>query len=248
MRIYRLQIRIIQLAVLLSVIIMAYGMVSIWRGNTEGQPVTGDNIVQNDSGDQTPGTSQDDANGDSGLENGETINKKIVFLGDSYTFGYPGAQKDSWPARVAEVLNIEAVNAGVVHQNAADLLARFEQDVAAKDPGRVVIFAGVGDAIRATPLDEYQASLKALVAKAEANQIKPVLALPIPFPGTEQLYKQYREWEIAYAQEKNILVLDFKDTLFGSENKMLRKYSDDGEYPNKNGYQAMGDYAATILQ
>jgi hypothetical protein len=29
---------------------------------------------------------------------------------------------------------------------------------------------------------------------------------------------------------------------------MLRKYSDNGKYPNKDGYRAMGQYAAQILQ
>lgn len=250
MRIYRLQIRIIQLSVLLTMIVMIFGLVNVWQG-TEGQPVSGNNTVQNgnESNPDNTGTGDPSENGDSVIEgDGKLVNTKIVCLGDSFTSGYPGESKDSWPERLAEILKIEVVNAGKVYQNTEDLLERFDQDVVAKEPGRVVIFAGVGDALREKTLEEYQKNVKALVEKSEANHIKTVLALPIPYPGTDKLYTAYREWEITFAQEKNITVLDFKEILFDTEGEILKKYSDDGKYPNKDGYQAMGDYAARVLQ
>ena len=247
MRIYRLQIRIIQLAVLLSLMVLIFGVVNVWQGSTGGQPVGGDNTVQNGGGSNSGKSGTD--TGDAGAEGDDKLlNSKIVCLGDSYTYGYPGEPKDSWTVRVAETLKIEVVNAGKTFQNAEDLLARFDQDVLAKEPGRVVIFAGVGDAIREKPFEEYQSNIIALVEKAQSNHIKPILALPIPFPGTDKLHKEYRDWEITFAQEKKITVLDFKEVLFDSESKILKKYSDDGKYPNKDGYAAMGDYAARVLQ
>ncbi len=254
MRIYRLQIRIIQLSVLLTMIVLVFGLVNVWQGNSPAQPVGGSNTVENgNSGNpnQTGGTGNENptGNGDAVIEgDGKPVNTKIVCLGDSFTSGYPGEAKDSWPERLAGILKIEVINAGKVYQNTADLLERFDQDVVAKEPGRVVIFAGVGDALRDKTLDEYQKNIKALVEKAEANHIKPILALPIPFPGTDKLYQEYREWEITFAQEKNITTLDFKEVLFDADGKILRKYSDDGKYPNKDGYKAMGDYVARVLQ
>jgi len=252
-RTYRLQIRVIQLSVLITLIVMIFGLVNVWQSSVPGQQTGENGTTQGSSGSNPDNTETGDnnasPNGDGVIEgNGTPINSKIVCLGDSFTYGYPGEPKDSWPERIAGILKIEVINAGKVYQNAEDLLVRFDQDVVDAEPGRVVIFAGVGDALREKPLEEYQKYIKALVEKAEANHIKPVLALPIPYPGTDERYQAYREWEITYAQEKSILVLDFKDVLFDSDGKILRKYSDDGKYPNKDGYQAMGDYAARVLQ
>lgn len=251
MRTYRLQIRIIQLSILMAVIVIVMGYFDIWNIGQLGQP-SGDNVAVQNNGDSTPSgtgnTSGDSGNGAASDDNGVTMNTKTVCLGDSFTYGYPGEPKDSWPQHVADVLKIDVINAGKTYQNASDLLARFDQDVTAQKPGRVVIFAGIGDALRGTSLVDYQKNIKEIIQKAKANNITPVLALPIPFQGTDELYKQYREWEIAYAQENKITVLDFKGVLFDSEDKILSKYSADGKYPNKDGYQAMGDYAVTVLK
>lgn len=237
MRTYRLQIRVLQIAVLLTIIVMLVGAVSAWRATPEIPPI-GNGVENGD----TPGVPVDEP-GDQPPEN-----KKIVCLGDSFTYGYPGDINNSWPQTVANILQVEVVNAGKVHQNASDLLQRFDQDVILNEPGRVVIFAGVGDALRGISLEEYQRNIIALVEKAEANHIKPILALPISFPGTATLNKAYREWEIEYALQKNIMVLDFQEVLFDSSGKILPGYSNDGRYPNREGYKAMGEYAARVLQ
>lgn len=246
MRTYRLQIRIIQLSVILTMIVMVFGLVNVWRSSQE-PPTVGDNTVQNGngnaSGDQNPS-----GNNDPEQEQDVLDNTKIVCIGDSYTIGWPGKQNESWPVKLAELLDIEVINAGKTQQNSENLLERFEQDVIAQQPGRVIIFAGVGDALRDKPFEEFQTNIKAMVQKAEANHIIPILALTIPYPGTEELYTAYREWEEDYAKEKKLTVLDFKTVLFDIEGKMLEKYSNDGKYPNKDGYAAMGEYAASVLK
>ncbi len=237
MRTYRLEIRVLQIAVVLTMIVMVFGMVNVWRGASEIPPV--DDPVQNEN---TPGVDEEEPVDET------PINTKIVCLGDSFTYGWPGEPEDAWPQRVADVLEIEVINAGKVSQNASDLVQRFDQDVKANDPGRVIIFAGVGDAIRDIPLEEYQANIMDLVNKAEANHIEPILALPISFPGTAALNQAYREWQIGYAQEKNIKMLDFQQVLFDSDGKMISSYTNDGKYPNKEGHKVMGDYVAGVLK
>ncbi|UWG96953.1 GDSL-type esterase/lipase family protein [Dehalobacter sp. DCM] len=256
MRTYRLMIRIIQLSIVMTAIVIVMGYFDILHVGQLSFSFENYLHVQNNDGNITnPGTDSDNTaekpstNPDDGTAaNNDGTNTKIVCLGDSFTYGYPGEPSASWPQRVGDVLKIEVINAGKTYQNASDLLNRFDQDVTAQKPGKVVIFAGVGDAIRGTSLADYQNSIKALVEKAKANDMVPVLALPIPYKDTDVLYKQYREWEVAYAQENKITVLDFKNVLFDSEDHMLSQYTDNGTYPNKAGYQAMGDYAATVLK
>ncbi|HHV64379.1 MAG TPA: GDSL family lipase [Peptococcaceae bacterium] len=247
MRIYRLQIRIIQLSVILTMIIMVFGLVNVWLANGESVPAGGEDPIT--GGNQNPTETQVPQTEDPGEKN-KPVNTKIVCLGDSYTIGWPGEAKNSWPARLAEILKVEVINAGKTYQNTGDLLERFEQDVVAHQPGRVIIFAGVGDALRDKPFEEFQSNIKALVEKAEANHIIPILAYTIPYPGTEELYKAYREWEEAYALEKKIMVLDFKQVLFDEDGKIIKDYADKNypNYPNKEGHAAMADYAARVLQ
>lgn len=258
MRTYRLMIRIIQLSVVMAAIVIVMGYFDILNVGQLSFSFGNNWLVQNNDDNITnPGTDSDNtaeqpsANPDDDTaanNDGTNTNTKIVCLGDSFTYGYPGEPGASWPQRVGDVLKIEVINAGKTYQNASDLLKRFDQDVTAHKPGKVVIFAGVGDAIRGTSLADYQTSITALVEKAKENDMIPVLALPIPYKDTDVLYKQYREWEVTYAQEHKITVLDFKSVLFDSEDHMLSQYTDNGTYPNQAGYQAMGDYAATVLK
>jgi lysophospholipase L1-like esterase len=151
-------------------------------------------------------------------------NTKIVTLGDSFTYGYPGKPEKSWPQVLAKTLQITVVNKGKTYQTAQDLLSRFEADVLSENSGRVIIFAGNGDALQGIPLETYQKQIQAMVEKSEGNHIIPVLALPLPYPGAQQPIKELREWELSYAQGKKLLVLDFASVLMNAEGKYLEGF------------------------
>jgi lysophospholipase L1-like esterase len=137
MRTYRLEIRLIQVAVGLALIVLITGFFGIW-GPSSKVPVG-----------QT-GTGVTAANSAPTLSN-----SKIVALGDSFTLGYPLDPEHSWTQRTAEVLQVSVVNKGKIRQTAKDLLDRFDTDVVAEKPGRVIIFAGIGDAIQSVPLKSH---------------------------------------------------------------------------------------------
>lgn len=228
MRTYQLQIRLIQFSVFLSLLVVVAGFFGLW-GNRANEPA----VTQPQTKETPVGT----------LEN-----TKIVALGDSFTIGYPGKLEESWPEVLAKTLQISVVNKGKISQTSQDLLSRFEADVLNEKPGRVIIFVGNGDALREVPLETFKKQVQAMVEKSKGNQIVPVLALPMPYSGVQQAIKELREWEISYAQEKKILVLDFASVVMNAENKYLEGLSGDGKYPTKKGYQAMGEYVARVLK
>lgn len=228
MRTYRIEIRLIQLSVFLSVLVVIAGFLGLWDNKDQGQAAA-------PPGQEEPAPA---------LEN-----TKIVAIGDSFTFGYPGDTENSWPAVLGQTAQIEVVNKGLKSQTAQDLYSRFDADVLAEKPGRVIIFVGNGDAIKEVPLETFQQHIKAMVEKAESNHIIPILALPLPYTGVQNTIKEFREWESGYAKEKNILVLDFATVLMDADNVYLEGLlSEEANYPSKEGYKLMGEYASRVLE
>ena len=232
MRAYRLGIRLIQVATGLAFIVLIAGFFGVWGGK---EPLKPDPVIPlpDVSSPQIP----------------TWTNPKIVCLGDSFTQGYPLTPAQSWPKRLGDVLQVEVVNKGKAQQTAKDLLARFDADVTAENPGRVIIFAGIGDAIQGVPLADVKANIKAMVEKARAQDIVPILALPIGYPGFQVSIRAIREWETEYAKAEDIMLIDFSRVLFDEDGKFLSGLaSSNDKYPNDKGYEKMGDYAAQLLK
>jgi Lysophospholipase L1 and related esterases len=230
MRTYRSLIRLIQVASALAFIVLITGFLGVWGQG--GKAPTDKTVTGETAESSTPALT----------------NTKIVALGDSFTLGYPLDAEHSWTQRLADDLKVTVVNKGKSRQTSKDLLSRFDADVVAEKPGRVIIFAGIGDGIQGIALKEIQTNIQAIVEKAKANHIVPVLALPIAYPGAQQNIKETRDWESSYAKKENILTLDFSSVLFDESGKFISDLSSDGKYPNAKGYTTMGDYAASVLK
>lgn len=233
MRTYRLEIRLIQAAAALALIVVITGFLGLWgqAGQRTGSTAGAAETQRTAASAQTPS------------------NSKIVALGDSFTLGYPLDTKHSWTQRLADDLKISVVNKGKGSQTAKDLLARFDADVVSEKPGRVIIFVGTGDAIQGVSLKDYQTNIQAMVEKAKANNIIPVLALPVWYPKYQTNIQEFRDWEIDYAKKQSLMTLDFTTVLFDSSKKSVDGLvSKDGKYPNAKGYEEMGDYAAKLLK
>ncbi|WP_240986402.1 GDSL-type esterase/lipase family protein [Acididesulfobacillus acetoxydans] len=177
----------------------------------------------------------------------QPLNSKIVTVGDSFTYGNPVGPGNSWPHWVGSHLGIPVINEGRVGQTSQDVLAHFDPDVVAQKPGRVIIFVGDGDAIQRVSEADYQNAVEAMVERARANHIIPILALPLPYPGLGQRIKAMQDWLRGYAKEGNIQTLDFAKVLFDSKGVYLKGMSNDGKYPSLQGYEAMGKYAVELL-
>lgn len=238
MRTYRLQVRLLQTAVSLALIVLIAGFGGMFDGADKPSPAA--------SG---PISSDQESTGNNAQVPG---NPKIVALGDSFTYGYPGEPGESWPHRLEELLQVPVVNKGQNKQTAQDLLARFDQDVLTEKPGRVIIFVGTGDAIQEVKLETYQNNVKGMIEKAKSNHIVPVLALPLPFPGSNKTVQDsitaMREWMLSLSQSEQILVLDFASVLYDQQGKGIKELFANENYPNSKGYEEMAAYAARVLK
>jgi lysophospholipase L1-like esterase len=242
--------RVIQVAVVITLIVLCFGLFDVWQ---RPELPTGENpgSVQTPPGGTGGTPAGDPGTVGSGTE-AELTNNKIVCFGDSYTMGYPGAIEDSWPAVLQNLLKVEVINKGMTGQPSYNLLQRFDADVVTENPGRVIILAGNGDALDngGRPLEDFQRDMTALVDKAIASHIKPILIVPIPYKGSEPKIKEYSDWLRTFATERQITLLDFKEILCGGQEELLKQYaaSENDHYPNKEGYAAMANYVYGVLK
>jgi lysophospholipase L1-like esterase len=119
------------------------------------------------------------------VKSGETI----AFLGDSITAG--GARKNGYITFVMDALNKEGLEvnriaAGKSGHRSNDMLARLEKDVISKKPQWMTLSCGVNDVwhfklrlgkrtFTGVPLEDYKTNILAIIAKAQAADIKVVL-------------------------------------------------------------------------
>ncbi|MFG0319284.1 MAG: GDSL-type esterase/lipase family protein [Planctomycetota bacterium JB042] len=92
---------------------------------------------------------------------GETI----VFLGDSLTAGARLGKERAYPALLAAALPYEIVNAGENGDTTADALARFDRDVASRDPAIVVVLIGGNDGLRRGSREAARANVTRIVER-----------------------------------------------------------------------------------
>ncbi len=74
-----------------------------------------------------------------GPEIGPKRGRRVLALGDSFTFGVGARQEEAWPARLAEILGAEVLNAGAPGFGVPDAVAWYERYGAQLDPDVVVL-------------------------------------------------------------------------------------------------------------
>lgn len=189
---------------------------------------------------------------------------RVVFLGDSVTTAQnndtaPGQWGTSFPSYATYLSKgriIRVRNAGVSGDRAADMLARFDADVAAYSPSTVVILAGTNDWNDSSPtsLSTYQANIAALVAKCRAISAQPVLCTVPPnvlSSARRQRVTTGNAWLKRYCAAQGIPCVDFYSLLVDpATGDFLTAYgsaTNDKTHPIGAGYAAMGSYLWTSL-
>lgn len=177
--------------------------------------------------------------------------ERVVFMGNSITIGWAGGQPEFFEGK-------PYVNRGISGQTTPQMLLRFRQDVIALKPKVVVILAGTNDIAGNTgpmTLEQIMDNLKSMAEIARANGIAVVLSSVLPAedypwrPGLEPNKKipALNEMIRTYAEQNDIVYLDYFAALTNDKNGMDPELAQDGVHPTKKGYEIMAPLAEKAI-
>lgn len=181
----------------------------------------------------------------------------FVCLGDSIVYGYGVHPRDAWPMLVSKRLGLQMLNKGENGDTTAGMRARFTSDVLYEHPKAVFVMGGANDILMGTPLKNTCENIAAMVDKALEMKILPVIGIPISVDGemlktcwyscfsieqTMALFEKFREWLIAYCEQKHVVYIDFQKKFpeYLDKAQVTWRYQD-GVHPTREGYAALAD-------
>jgi lysophospholipase L1-like esterase len=171
--------------------------------------------------------------------------KRVVFLGDSITDGWP--LEEYFPGK-------SYVNRGIGGQTTPQMLVRFRQDVIALQPKVVVILAGTNDIAGNTgpmELEDIEANFASLAELARVHGIRVVFSSVLPVhnytPRSQEFFAQrppekilqLNDWLQTYSAAHGCVYLDYFRVMVGEKGLLKSELADDGLHPNKAGYRLM---------
>ena len=172
----------------------------------------------------------------------------LVALGDSLTFGFPYLPDQSWVAAIARLMP-GVVNKGRCGDTTADMLLRFDRDVAHLRPQFVIICGGANDFLQEAPLREVADNIAVMLQRAAAGGMLPLAALPAPcnWQQVEKRLAPLRYWLREHVPPARLI--DFYTPL---RHPVADGYAPglttDGVHPSLPGYAAMAQAAWQVLQ
>ncbi|MDS0528108.1 GDSL-type esterase/lipase family protein [Clostridium sp. SHJSY1] len=99
------------------------------------------------------------------------MNKKIVLLGDSLTFGYGVTKKDSWAYNLSKHLSLEIINKGINGDTTASMLDRFYEDVSSLNPDYVFVMGGSNDLLCGRTPSSIVANIEEIIKDYSSKNI-----------------------------------------------------------------------------
>ena len=168
---------------------------------------------------------------------------RVVFLGDSIFEGWSVASPGFFNGK-------SYFNRGISGQVTAQMLLRFQEDVANLKPNVLVLKAGINDiAENAGTYDQQKTlnNIKSIVQLAKNNQIKVVLCSVLPanrFVWRPEIKPADKVIELnkalqAYAKDENVYFLNLYSAVVDDQKGMKTIYASDGVHPTTEGYKIL---------
>jgi lysophospholipase L1-like esterase len=180
--------------------------------------------------------------------------KRVVFLGDSITDGWP--LDKYFPGK-------PYVNRGIGGQTTPQMLIRFREDVINLQPKVVVILAGTNDIAGNTgpmSLEEIEANYATIAELAKAHRIRVIFSSILPVHNyTEKSTNMYAQrpmtkirelnrWLQEYCKANKLIYLDYFTATVDDAGFLKKELAEDGLHPNAQGYSLMAPLAEAAIQ
>ena len=163
----------------------------------------------------------------------------LLAFGDSLTSGVGVPVQQSYPAVLAQLLDLNVINAGKAGEVTAEGKDRLIALLKENSPDLVLICHGGNDFLHRLPLAETEKNLREMVSQAQSLGIEVVL-IGVPEPGiwgkAPDLYRRV-------AREFNV---PFDDEMLGKLETDSSMKSDP-VHLNKQGYQKLAEQVAALL-
>lgn len=178
--------------------------------------------------------------------------KRVVFIGNSITDGWPNAHPDFFKSN-------NYVGRGISGQTSPQLLSRFRQDVLNLKPVAVLINIGTNDVAQNTGPYNEEFTLGNIISMAEladANGIKVILSSVTPageYPWRKEIKDVPQKIMSlnakikAYAKEKGFSYIDYFSVMCDENNALKSNLGSDGVHPNEEGYKIMEATAKKVI-
>ena len=169
--------------------------------------------------------------------------KRVVFMGNSITQGWPTLQPEFFESK-------SYINRGISGQTTPQMLIRFRQDVIDLKPKLVLILAGINDIAGNTGPSNVTMITNNIISMAQlakSNKIKVIICSILPAkdfpwnPGMNPPPKILNVNQIlrSYALANGMVYLDYYSLMVDESNALIDEYGSDGVHPNKEGYKVM---------
>jgi lysophospholipase L1-like esterase len=177
---------------------------------------------------------------------------RIVFFGNSITQSW----KDMNPTFFSDK---SYVNRGISGQTTPQMLIRFRIDVIDLHPDILILLAGTNDIAGntgPTTLKAISDNIKSMAELAKTNGIKVIISSVLPVydypwnPGLNPAEKivTLNEMLKNYADQNEILYLDYFASMVDERNGLKEEYTYDGVHPNEEGYNVMTNLVKKAIE
>jgi lysophospholipase L1-like esterase len=141
-------------------------------------------------------------------------------------------------------------NCGIYGERTDQILARL--DACAEDAQVLVVQGGINDIAQGRSIETAAENLRVMVRRGKELGLRVLLVDVLPWnngwPDAEDEIRALNELLRALAQEEDVPLLPFHDTLEDPENpgRMRNEWTSDGDHPSVEGYRRLGELAFTL--